>query len=389
MPIDFLQVTSKIQQIMVNAQQDLEQVNIRRMRALDLMEVHANKLDALLQKVTRASEQDPNLRCALPIRDPLDSSFEPDPLPPKVTLIAADGSQINPDRHSAVLFSLINVGTIVIQSGSGKTPDIHTFSDLKYGEELLNDGGIPGEDLIALGRDLAERQVLLELSAQYSAPIVALTDGPVELWGPKESSGAIYRSALEKHLQILTRLQGRDVILAGVVDKPGASLVVRLLEIAGMKNEDLKNDLKRSSLRGISDRWLYRQLPPGFRSAVFGLQSSSRTHYRDALALHFFYLNTSRDAHPNLVRVEIPAWVARDDSLLGLLHSALISQCRILGARPYPYILHRAHEIAVVNHQEKQQVEQMLMLGLNRAGVELEEPSIKQGLKDLPGRGSK
>jgi hypothetical protein len=78
-----------------------------------------------------------------------------------------------------------------------------------------------------------------------------------------------------------------------------------------MHVEELKDIRKKSGLRGVTDLWLFQQLlQPGERSAVFGLQSSSRAHYKGGLALHFFYLNTSRDDHPNLVRVEIPAWVA-------------------------------------------------------------------------------
>jgi hypothetical protein len=87
--------------------------------------------------------------------------------------------------------------------------------------------------------------------------------------------------------------------------------------------------------------------------------------------------------------VEIPAWVAEDESKLDMLQAALIGQCRALGARPYPYILHRAHEIAVVKNEEKQQVEQMLVLGLRKAGVDVDEVSSKQSAKDLPGKGSK
>jgi hypothetical protein len=177
--------------------------------------------------------------------------------------------------------------------------------------------------------------------------------------------------------------------MAGVVDKPGANLVVRLLEIAELHNEELKEIRKKSSLRGVSDRWLFRDLPPGARSAVFGLQSSSRTHYKGNLALHFFYLNTSSDQHPNVVRVEMPAWVANDEMKLNMLHATLISQCRIMGAKPYPYILHRAHEIAVVSMQDKQQVEQMFLLELQKAGVEVGQESNKQSAKNLPGRGSK
>jgi hypothetical protein len=87
--------------------------------------------------------------------------------------------------------------------------------------------------------------------------------------------------------------------------------------------------------------------------------------------------------------VEIPAWVAQDENKLNMMHAALISQSRILGARAYPYILHRAHEIAVVKFEDKQQVEQMLMLELRRNGVPVGDPSSKQATKDLPVRGSK
>ena len=174
--------------------------------------------------------------------------------------------------------------------------------------------------------------------------------------------------------------------VAGYVDKPGADLVVRLLEIAELPDDQLKEVRKKHSLRGVTDRWLYGFLPGGHRSAVFGLQSSSRAHYTGDLALHFFYLNVGDEKHPSLARVELPAWVAEDDDKLGLLHASLLQQCGVMGAKPYPYILHRAHEVAVVTFDEKRQVEQMLELELRRAGSEVDEKSAKQSAKDLPGR---
>ena len=389
MTIDYQQVIQRIRTIAVEAKETSGQLNAKYQRADNLLEAYANRLEELQRKVEQAVEHDPNLRCALPVSEALDASFDVPVLPPRMTLLAADGSQINPDRHAAVFYSLINVGAIAMEPGSGKVPDVFTFSDLRYGEELFTDTGIVGEDLIAMGRDLAERQKLLDLVDNYSAPVVALTDGPVEIWGPKDGSTELYRRTLDTHLKVLSQMQDKDVTLAGLVDKPGANLVVRLLEIAEMHIEDLKNIRKSYSLRGVNDRWLFRNLPPGARSAIFGLQSSSRSHYKGSLALHFFYLNSSSETHANIVRVEIPAWVAQDESKLNMLHAALISQCRILGAKPYPYILHRAHEIAVVTFQEKEHVEQMLVAELHRVGVEVGEASNKQFIKNLPGRGSK
>jgi hypothetical protein len=53
---------------------------------------------------------------------------------------------------------------------------------------------------------------------------------------------------------------------------------------------------------------------------------------------------------------------------------------------PFPYILHRAHEIAVVTHQEKEQIDQMLALSIRNNGGEVGEVSGKQSAKNLPGR---
>ena len=86
------------------------------------------------------------------------------------------------------------------------------------------------------------------------------------------------------------------------------------------------------------------------------------------------------------VRVEIPKWVADDPDKLNLLHAVLVDQCRMMGGKPYPYLLHRAHEIAVVKHEEKYQVEQMLAQELRRQNEELDEISSKQSAKDREGR---
>ena len=85
------------------------------------------------------------------------------------------------------------------------------------------------------------------------------------------------------------------------------------------------------------------------------------------------------------MRVEIPEWVAKDESKLELLHTALIQQCQIMGARPYPYILHRAHEIAVVSFEEKEQIEQMLQAEQLKNHEELDD-IIRQTIGQEPAR---
>jgi hypothetical protein len=71
---------------------------------------------------------------------------------------------------------------------------------------------------------------------------------------------------------------------------------------------------------------------------------------------------------------------------LDLLHGVLVEQCRMMGSKPYPYLLHRAHETAVVKMEEKQQIEQMLAMELRNHGEKMDDGSYKQSAKDLPGR---
>ncbi len=391
MPIDYQQVYEKIQEIGAGARERKKTLDERRKRARGLLDTYASQLDTLRAKVDAAKQADANLRCARPLNEPLDSSH---PAPESVidaTLIAADGSQINPDRHAAVQFCLINVGAIIMRLNSGEAPEITTESELLYGDDLLPNGVPMSDGMVALRRDLRERTKLDELSKGVKGAVVTFTDGPIELWGAKGEDAQDYPEFVQKYLTVLSRLQARGVTTAGYVDKPSADLVVRLLEIVMADNEQIRELREFHPLRGVSDRWLFGEreqplLPPGHRSAVFGIQSSSEKNYKGALSLHFFYLNVGTQGHPWPVRVEIPKWVADDREKLDLLHSVLVEQCRMMGSKPYPYLLHRAHETALVKQEEKQQIEQLLMLELRRNNEETDEGSYKQSAKDLKGR---
>ena len=393
MAIDFQQIYERIKEIGKSAQERKETLDNLRQHARNLFNEYADNVDGLRQKVDTALLQDANIRCAYPLDESLDTHVPTPALAMDATLIAADGSQVIPDRHAAIQFGLVNVGAIAMQLDSGKTPDIFTDSTLFYGDELLTEYGTTlSEGTIALRRDLAERTKLAELAKRYPAPVITFTDGPIELWGNKDPNNAkSYEESMQQYLGALSRLQSNDVVTAGYVDKPGANLVVRLLEIMQAPADKLDSLKTYHPLLGVSDLWLFGErnnplLQPGERSAVFALQSKSKMLYKGVLGLHFFYLNVGTEGHPYPVRVEIPKWVADDPRKLDNLHAALIQQCRVLGHKPYPYLLHRSHEVAVVSFDEKRQVEQMLSLELRKNNAEIGEQSGKQSTKNVSGK---
>jgi hypothetical protein len=391
MPIDYQQVHEKILQVGLGARQRRERLEHRRAQARELFHALSSELDDLRSKLESAVVHDPNLRCAVPVIEPLNSSNPPPKEIPPATLIAADGSQVNPDRHAAVQFGLVNVGAISMRLNSGEAPKVTTDTHLMYGDDLFPNETPLTEGLVALRRDLAERSNLETLSREVQGPVVTFTDGPIELWGAQGEDPKTYADFVERHKAVLSRLQSRGVITAGYVDKPSANLVLRLLEIALADGDQVRNLREFHPLRGVTDRWLFSAihnplLSPGHRSAVFRIQSGSRRNYQGDIELHFFYLNVGTQGHPWPVRVEIPAWVANDMDKLDLLHGVLVEQCQIMGSRPYPYLLHRAHETALVKPEEKQQIEQLLTMELFRNEEEVDVMSNKGSAKGLMGR---
>ena len=285
MPINFQQVYARIREIAAGADESKRTLDEKRDLARSLLAAYASELDFLQQKVEAAKSFDSNIRCAVPLDEPLTATYPPPPPPSDVTVIAADGSQINPDRHASIQFSIINVGIIIMKLHSGQAPEICVETEMLYGDELISNGNPISDGMVAMRRDITERMKLDEVSKDIKGQVVNLTDGTIELWGAKGDDPQAYADFVEKYLRVLTRLHSRGVITAGYVEKPTADLVVRLLEIATADQEQIQRLRDYQPLRGVSDRWLYGErenplLPPGHRSAVFALQSGSVKKYK-------------------------------------------------------------------------------------------------------------
>lgn len=389
MSLDFQQIRQQVQQIGASALQHEERMQSLRQIARQLLQENAHQLEDLRGKVQQVVQNFDNaLHCALPAAEPLDAHLPTPETSNDATLIAADGSQINLDRHAEVQYCLVNVGGIQMCQGSPAAPTTVVESRLLFGEDLYTETGTLTDATLAIMRDLDERRMLAELAEAAAPPVIAVSDGQMELWVGSAAEGrgsSEFQQLLDEYKQVLSRLYDLGVTAAGYVDKPAANLVVRTLEVSMLSEGQLTGVKREHPLRGVTDRDLYGEiLSPGERSAVFELQFKSAGDYADQLAIHFFYLNVGRGG---LARVEIPAWVADSPEMLAGLHAALVEQCRIMGSRPYPYLLHRAHEVAVVSMQEKEQVTQMIARELRLRGIPVGERSYKQTAKDLPGRG--
>ncbi len=395
MAIDFQQLRNQVIEIGNRTPARMERMAALREIAEGLFTDYSHQSEWLKNRVRQVVQNhNPNIRCAVPTSGApgagefLNGRVPLPELPESGTVLAADGSQIMPDRHEQVFYALINLGTIRMHYHTGTAPAIAVQTMLYDDDQLYTDFGRISDARLALMRDLYERRILSEMASGAQRPVVSFTDGPMELWGARDGMDvADYRESLDSYLEVLENLRTQGVITAGYVDKPGANLVVRLLELASLDESDLPGVQRSYPLRGVSDFWLFKELlHPGERSAVFAIQSMSSGHYQGDLALHFFYLNVGLHGSPWIARVELPAWVVNQPGYLDILHAVLVDQCRILGVRPYPYLLHRAHEIALVTRKEKEQVTEMITHEMHRRGLVVTGPSQKQIHKNLSGR---
>ncbi len=382
MPVNFLNLKSQIQELAETAVSRRSDLLQKRTDCFALLVKYAQDLVLLQKSVEEAAAQNKGLRCAVPVNESLTLHNSVVLPAPACSILGADGSQINPDPHGSALYGLVNVGVFTIKPGCGLAPEIKTYSKLLFDEDLHPSGGLASEDLIALMRDVWERKILAELAQNESAPLVTLTDGPLELYHePRQEKE--FEHYFKQYLSALDDLALNQVITAGYVDRPRADLVVKLLELVAPEH-----DSSGRPFAGVTDLQLFETiLNPGERSAVFKLQSSSADAFSNKKALHFFYINVGSEGQPALARVEVPLWVVEDSQAMTTLQAVLVEQSRLAGTRPYPYPLIRAHEIAVVKMDDHDQISQMIESELLNRGLPPSFNSNKQSHKQHQARG--
>jgi hypothetical protein len=118
-----------------------------------------------------------------------------------------------------------------------------------------------------------------------------------------------------------------------------------------------------AEIEGLSDRQLFESLlQPGERTAVF----ESRSRILEDYGVHrivFFYLHVGTE----IVRVEVPQWVAASPMLLDLVHAVAYDQAQ--KGMGYPIALAEAHQHAVVRGAERDLFYEMVTAVLLRRGM--------------------
>ena len=317
----------------------------------------------------------------------------PPPDPPADWVVAAvDGSHIDVDRHLPVACYLLNLGGCVLTYGSqpGATlfshPHLATTSEELYisdpknptAEELISG------PLLGLVRTVKELETLADTVEQCppGLPVLGLVDGSLVLWGLSGQayrpyvSDAIINDGLLPAMKRLEKLaESRPVALAAYVSYPRSTEAVNAVRCTLCPHDITICTQSCNNRRSTQQAWsganefldrdlFQRLLEPGWRSPVYKTNSSvSRESYDEANKVYFFYLNAGEE----IGRVEIPGWVAKNETLLSLAHALVWDQCR--RGQGYPVAISESHEQAVVSAGDRRVFRRLLTDSLERQGL--------------------
>ena len=336
--------------------------------------------EALLRKVEAARRF--RWAGAIPTAEAVNEAFPLPAVPARYNVIAADGSQVYPDRHGVALYYLINIGSIVFRCGLPQAPSTSSQPEVFYQDDDLyeDEGGQKPKVKIDAQRDraeLAELARLAEAEAGQAGSVALLDNGLLLYLSLQVDDPALVHELLDPYIDQLDRLQASGVAVAGVVDRPRAASVIRLLHLNSLAPQAITDEALRrlGAWERLTDGALFDFLAPGERSAMFVFASPANEIYYAPRghSLYFFYLNAGRPGKGALLRVEVPEWVAQDPLRLDLVHVALVEQSRVSDG--FPYVLMRAHELAVVTMPERRSFDEMVMGALIRQRL---RPGISQ-----------
>lgn len=380
MALELNKLTASVDALGTSAAKRLAELDERLPAAYKLLETIGVADDELRRKVKLALIH--RWAGAIPTDEAVDGVVPLPPHPERLNVVAADGSQIYPDRHGVALYYLINVASIVFRHGLPEAPQCSSQPQVFYEDADLyeEDGGLIPSVMIDAERDVRELGELARLAALgiTSASTVTLVDNGLLLYLSLQTPNErLVDEMVSKYLDHLDALKKSKAIVAGVVERPRAQGVVRLLHLATLEFEEIQAEYLRSlgPFQHINDGQLFRFLKPGERSALFANASPANLdrYQPRGHTVHFFYLNAGRPGKDSLLRIEVPEWVAKDRANVDLAHAAIYEQCRVSDG--FPYVLMRAHELAVVTLAERRELEQMVIGSLIRRGL---TPSLSQ-----------
>lgn len=266
-------------------------------------------------------------------------------------VLAVDGSQIYPDRHQGISCYVLNIGTAFFSYDQQSSVLLDSFPKVCTSVDPLQ--LLP--DFINAKRSELEFQAGFDKSRELvdpAKPFLYLCDGSLIFWHLESKEEEIKNDFLTSYLAALERFYTSRMLIAGYISFAKNKEIVNLLR-AGLEKKLIPSE--RTSIDYLVDADICSFfLPPYHRTILFGHHSPIVTNYPEHLRPYFCYVNVGQE----IARVEVPAWIAFDNTYLDQVLSLILDQA--IKGQGYPVALSEAHEQAVIKNADREYFYQLL-----------------------------
>ena len=284
--------------------------------------------------------------------DALNGAFDVEKVGGSYNVVAIDGSQVYPDRHRGVACFLINIGTVCLMYGQSSACELKSIPYVFLPDQTDFPGDAFSAEYVDSKRQelefLSGLEKVLELQKTYTnKKFVLLLDGSLIFWHLDSYGVETKNYFLSKYINLLEQMRQSKIIVASYISMPKSKELINLIKLDLCNFDPNKYDSSCSVDHLVDATIVGSYLPDGKRSSVFKNNSTISKSYPESLVPHFFYLNVGDE----IVRVEIPAWIAQEKNLVNQIASACLDQSIKGGG--YPVCLAESHEQAVVKGADR------------------------------------
>ncbi|WP_013323751.1 DNA double-strand break repair nuclease NurA [Gloeothece verrucosa] len=377
-------ISQHFQREMTASRQRLEraQVLIRQTHAKqqDLIELHEQWRDRLI------------FSTATPV-EPLDTRVPITPAPYSHSVFATDGSQISPSHHEIAYCYLINIGRVMLHYGQNLHPLLDSVPEVYYKSEdiyVAKQWGIRVEEWMGYRRTVLESEMLAEMACgwvnppgPHREPNLALVDGSLVYWFLETLPHDARDRLLPPMQAAWSQLQAAKIPMIGYISASRSLEALNFFRLNACPHptpncivncSDLLDAQMPcqvvSPLRDVT-LWAYL-LEPGQRGPLWRSHARILNSYEECHRVYFCYVHVGTE----IARVEMPAWVAEDSTLLDQALSLMLAQ--VYKGYGYPISLSEAHNYAVVKAADRVRFfalleQEMLKAGLRNVGTSYKE----------------
>lgn len=350
--------------------------------------------------------------------EPIDTQIDLTAAPATHTVFATDGSQIAPSHHEIAYCYLINVGRVVLHYGQNRHPLLDSVPEVFYRPEDLygsRQWGIRTEEWMGYRRTVSEAIVLAELgnaiandttgeinsrtnpnskilsgmpdraiNPKSPTSILAMVDGSLIHWFLESLPPEAREQILPPILAAWEQLRLAKIPLVGYLSAARSGEAMNFLRLqrcpylapdcqthcVGQTDQapcQVFSPLRDTALWGLL-------LEPGQRGALWRSSAKILETYGDH-RIYFCYVHMGSE----VARIEFPAWVAEDETLLNTALSLTLTQ--VQKGYGYPVALAEAHNQAVVRGGDRARFFALLEQQMIRAGLKNIGTSYKEARK--------